>query len=130
MTYRHALSLAGALAAVVACAPGERDAADTVPDTTAPAVTEHGITLREWAVELAQDTVPAGSAVFVARNAGQFEHAFAIEIEGTQLETLPIPPGAEARLAVDLTPGTYTIYCPINDGGHREQGMEATLVVR
>jgi len=76
--------------------------------------------------------VPAGPAVLVARNTGQYQHALEIEIEGTELETGPIPAGAEARLALDLWPGTYTVYCPVNDaqGNHRERGMRATLVVR
>ena len=80
----------------------------------------------------AHDTMAAGPTVFVARNTGQYQHALEIEIEGTELETGPIPAGAEARLALDLWPGTYTVYCPVNDehGNHRERGMRATLVVR
>jgi len=36
--------------------------------------------------------------------------------------------GETGRAMVDLPPGSYTIYCTIDD--HHEQGMDGTLLVR
>jgi uncharacterized cupredoxin-like copper-binding protein len=73
-------------------------------------------------------TVPAGSIVFDIVNAGTMEHGF--EIEGAGVEEVLEPtlqPGETGTLEVNLEPGTYTVYCPVDD--HRASGMEIELTV-
>jgi uncharacterized cupredoxin-like copper-binding protein len=62
-------------------------------------------------------------------NAGKERHS--IEIEGNGLEaglSAPLSRGDQTRWEVTLTPGTYEVYCPVND--HQEKGMTTRLVVQ
>lgn len=54
-------------------------------------------------------------------------HAIEVEGNGVEEETETIDPGARASVTVDLRPGRYTFYCPVDS--HRAQGMEGTLTV-
>lgn len=149
----HLSLLAFALVAVAACgtdrpaedqyattSPG--DPLDTVP-TRAPTPPGQTVVtpppdsrvitarLREWAVELSQNTVPAGQVTFDAVNVGTRQHALEVEGEGVEEETEHIQPGQRATLTVDLRPGTYRVYCPVKDEhDHEAMGMVTTLVVR
>jgi hypothetical protein len=38
-----------------------------------------------------------------------------------------LPPGTTGTYQVDLQPGTYQVYCPVDD--HRQQGMVLALRV-
>ena len=55
-----------------------------------------------------------------------------LEVEGNGLADTSLDadlaPGDNGQLTVDLQPGTYTMYCPIDD--HRAQGMEGTIEVK
>lgn len=70
----------------------------------------------------------AGTYVFVADNAGGVSHALEIEGNGIEEETENLSPGQSAELRVNLKPGTYEIYCPVD--GHKEQGMEGKITVK
>jgi uncharacterized cupredoxin-like copper-binding protein len=74
-------------------------------------------------VELAK----AGEMTFTLVNDGQTTHALEIEGQGIEEESDEIDGGATTELTVDLKPGEYEFYCPVD--GHREKGMEGTLVV-
>ena len=74
-------------------------------------------------VELAK----SGEMTFTLVNDGQVAHALEIEGQGIEEESDEIDGGTTTALTVDLKPGDYEFYCPID--GHREQGMEGTLVV-
>jgi uncharacterized cupredoxin-like copper-binding protein len=74
-------------------------------------------------VELAK----SGEMTFTLVNDGQVAHALEIEGQGIEEESDEIDGGATTALTVDLKPGDYEFYCPID--GHREQGMEGTIVV-
>ena len=74
-------------------------------------------------VELAK----SGEMTFTLVNDGQETHALEIEGQGIEEESDEIDGGATTALTVDLKPGEYEFYCPVD--GHREQGMEGTLVV-
>ncbi|CAN5369268.1 hypothetical protein BH23GEM4_BH23GEM4_14060 [soil metagenome] len=87
--------------------------------------------LNEWRIELLRDTVPAGEITFLVTNGGTMEHAFEVEGEGIERETKHLAPGASATLSVELSPGRYKIYCPIEEDGlvHAAKGMRTVLYV-
>lgn len=70
--------------------------------------------------------VKAGEVTFRVENVGDIPHRLTIEGPDTKtgVEDLILPHTAET-LTVELKPGTYRLYCPLED--HAEQGMEATL---
>lgn len=109
---------------------------DTTPaGTPSPSEAAGGAvtaTLTEWAIALSADTVRAGRVVFQVTNAGTVEHALEVEGQGIEQETGRIPAGGSGELTVELSPGTYEVYCPVEDAGgnHQEKGMRTRLVVR
>ncbi|MEX1185066.1 MAG: hypothetical protein WEA80_00565 [Gemmatimonadaceae bacterium] len=135
-----ALSLAFALAA---CAGTDDSAADSAaidtqaglatpaPTATSDTAVIH-VPLTEWSVVVSQGVVAPGTFNFHAMNQGTYTHAFEIEGNGQEWKSAPIPPGGTATLTPTLTPGTYTVYCPITDsqGNHREKGMSTTFTVQ
>jgi hypothetical protein len=40
-----------------------------------------------------------------------------------------LDPGESSILSVALPAGEYVVYCPVGEGEHRAEGMEATLSV-
>lgn len=103
-------------------------------DTGLPATTGGEIQARltEWAIELSDDDVRAGQVTFRVQNAGDVHHALEVEGQGIEEETDHLASGGTATLTVNLTPGTYEVYCPVVSDGvsHREQGMTTTLIVQ
>jgi hypothetical protein len=87
------------------------------------------VTLTEFAIDMPAE-LPAGSTRFTIVNSGSATHNFVLEGEGLR-KTLAnaLGPGESARLNADLVPGTFTIFCPVGEGAHRERGMELTLTV-
>lgn len=114
---------------LVACEPPPD--AEQEPGSTQQA-TEVRAVLTEWGVQLDRSDVPAGEVVFHVRNEGEYEHTFEVERGDEEWETGRIPPGSETVLTAELAPGTYEVYCPIEDrhGHHQELGMETRLTVR
>jgi uncharacterized cupredoxin-like copper-binding protein len=55
-------------------------------------------------------------------------HAVEVEGNGVEEETETIQPGEKSTLTVDLKPGEYEFYCPVD--GHKQAGMEGTLTVK
>lgn len=72
------------------------------------------------------ETLPAGKQSLTIVNTGKEKHAFAIE--GLDVKTPEVTTGSSYPLEIDLKPGTYTVYCPVE--GHRGKGMSATVTVR
>ena len=72
----------------------------------------------------------AGKVTFTLDNpsGNQAPHAIEVEGNGIEEETDTIQPGNKATLSVDLKPGKYEFYCPVD--GHRDAGMEGTLTVK
>jgi plastocyanin len=87
------------------------------------------VTLSEWKVELARDTVPAGPVTFRLSNKGTITHGFFVRGEGVAKGSLDIPAGESASLTVSLKPGTYEVYCPMSDNSHKAAGMARKLIV-
>jgi plastocyanin len=69
----------------------------------------------------------AGKVTFTYNNPSSVPHAFEIEGNGVEEETETITK-SDASVTVDLKPGSYEYYCPVD--GHRAAGMEGTLTVK
>lgn len=77
---------------------------------------------------LSQAQVAAGTVTFVVDNAGALAHALAVSGSGvSESHTSTIPPGGTARLTVNLQPGSYELWCPIDK--HKKLGMDTHLQV-
>jgi hypothetical protein len=99
------------------------------PTPTAEPIQVVDIALLEWVIDLPRE-IRAGQANIVVTNEGAEPHSLVIEGPGGVFE-LPraIEPGQATVLHATLPAGDYVLYCPLEDGEHRENGMEATLVV-
>jgi uncharacterized cupredoxin-like copper-binding protein len=84
----------------------------------------------EFKIQLPPGTkLKHGGYTFVVHNAGKIQHDLVFEgsnLSGAHRTSL-IDPGGEAKLAVALAPGSYTLYCSVD--GHRAAGMVTKLVV-
>jgi plastocyanin len=74
-------------------------------------------------------TAKAGSVTLTLSNPGSngSPHAIAVEGQGVDRDGRTASPGATSSVSLDLKPGKYTFYCPVD--GHRAAGMEGTLTV-
>jgi plastocyanin len=73
-------------------------------------------------------TAPAGQVTIVMTNDSSVDHDIAIEGNGVRQTGAVVNDGQTSTVTADLKPGTYTFYCSVD--GHREVGMEGTLVVK
>jgi plastocyanin len=87
------------------------------------------VTLTEWKVGLATDTLRAGSVTFDVKNTGSMTHALQIRGEGVDKGTREIPARQSATLTVTLKPGTYDVFCPMSEESHKMAGMARKIVV-
>jgi plastocyanin len=69
----------------------------------------------------------AGKTTIAFTNDAQVPHAVEVEGNGVEKATKTLT-GSKANLALDLKPGSYVFYCPVD--GHRQAGMKGTLVVK
>ncbi|MFP5245373.1 MAG: hypothetical protein ACLGH0_01675 [Thermoanaerobaculia bacterium] len=102
----------------------ERDMPTKRPTAALPTQEVH---LIEYAIHL-PESVPAGRIAFNVENGGKEDHGFELEGNGVHTKTNVLKRGDTAALEVELQPGTYTVYCPVD--GHRGKGMQRTLVVK
>jgi hypothetical protein len=129
---------AALLAVALGCEPQSSGEVAGDPDTAVtPAIdaTAPGnlvATLAEWDVGLSADTVEAGEVAIQIMNRGNEYHRLEIEGGGMEWVSDSLQSNAETLGRVQLTPGTYVVYCPIESahGVHRDLGMVDTLVVR
>jgi uncharacterized cupredoxin-like copper-binding protein len=86
------------------------------------------IDLTEYSINM-PDGLPAGKQEFQVTNHGKEQHSFVIEGPGTHQE-LPgkLSGGSTGTLDVDLKPGKYEVYCPVD--GHKGKGMRRTITVK
>jgi plastocyanin len=99
---------------------------------TTAAGSGEGISLNESEFKIdpaAVNVDQSGTVTLHITNNGQVDHAFEIEGQGIEEQkTDTIKPGESADLTVELSKtGEYEFYCPID--GHRDKGMEGTLIV-
>jgi plastocyanin len=69
----------------------------------------------------------SGPITVQVKNAGSTQHALEIEAPSGEVKSKTLSPGASQTLTVNLKPGTYDMYCPID--GHKGKGMVGKLVV-
>jgi plastocyanin len=69
----------------------------------------------------------AGKTTIAFANTSSVPHAVEVEGKGVEKKTKTIS-GGKANLALNLKPGTYEFYCPVD--GHRQAGMKGELVVK
>lgn len=122
------------LGLLAACNSQPKTEAQTVTD---PEVGVHSVhtgadhkvevKLTEFKMEMST-TVAAGPTTFTVTNAGSDVHSF--EVEGNGMEkrlATHLQAGQTKTLQVDLKPGTYKVYCPVD--GHKMIGMSLNLTV-
>lgn len=86
------------------------------------------VQLTEYEIRM-PDSLTAGPQQFKIANAGKQTHNFVIEGPGiAQKLASDLTRGDTAEMTVNLTAGSYTVYCPVD--GHRGRGMQRTVVVR
>jgi plastocyanin len=111
-----------------ACGGGDDETSATSAETTTAAGGGTvDISETEFKLDPADATVPAGTVTINVTNDGATTHNLEVEGDGVEEITDDLEPGASGKLALDLQPGTYEMYCAIGD--HKEQGMEGTLTV-
>ncbi len=139
-----ALFVVGAAIAVplVGCGGGDDDnstSADTSEATQAStsggaAATGAGgtvdLTATDYKFNPSDSTVKSGNVTFTLKNDGQTEHSLEIEdVNGSDQEIEgDVSPGQDGTLKVNLPPGKYEFYCPVDD--HKEMGMEGEITVQ
>ena len=73
-------------------------------------------------------TLAAGRIDFVTTNVGEDDHDLSVR-QGTRVfGRLPLAPGDNDTLTLDLGVGRYTLYCSLE--GHEEAGMRTNINVR
>jgi plastocyanin len=73
-------------------------------------------------------TTKPGKVTIDFKNPSSIPHDVEIEAEGKELGGTEEITKGETTATVELEPGTYTFFCSVP--GHREAGMEGTLVVK
>jgi uncharacterized cupredoxin-like copper-binding protein len=107
--------------------PAPAATATTPAATSGPTLVD--VSLSEFTIDMPTQ-VPVGAVRFNVTNNGTVAHSFVLEGEGISKRLANnLQPGESARLNAPLTPGTYTVYCPVGEGAHRAKGMELTLTV-
>ena len=116
-----------------ASTPASTPAAPTTTTTTqaktTPAAAGGAVTVSETEFKLApmDATTKAGKVTVEAKNDGQIVHNLEVEGNGVEKKTADLQPGSSGKLALNLKPGKYEMYCAID--GHRASGMEGTITV-
>ena len=87
------------------------------------------VTLTEFKITMARDTVPAGAVTFRIKNTGAITHAIFVMNDTFEKGSAEVPTGQEASFTVTLKPGTYEVYCPMSDESHKKAGMTHKLIV-
>jgi plastocyanin len=125
-----------------ACGGGDDTSSTTAAATTestSSSTTESGggggstsvdISETEYKLDPADPTAAgsSGEVTLNVTNDGSITHNLEIEGDGVEEVTDDIEPGQSTSLKVGLNPGTYEIYCAIDD--HKGLGMEGTLTVQ
>jgi uncharacterized cupredoxin-like copper-binding protein len=88
------------------------------------------LTATDFKFNPSDPTVKSGNVTFNMKNDGQTAHSLEIEDVNGQDKELEgdVSPGQDGTLQVNLPPGKYEFYCPVDD--HRGMGMEGEITVK
>jgi hypothetical protein len=79
-------------------------------------------------LQLSRASLAAGATIVEQYNGGSDPHNLVLERQGTVAFSYPsLDPGGDQRQTLNLTRGTWTLYCSLLD--HKALGMQATLKV-
>jgi plastocyanin len=135
---RTFIALALATAAIAGCGGDDEEPAST-PAPTEEATQESsgggGETLEfsapaDGSLKFDQGdvTAKAGKVTVKFNNPSSVPHAVEIEGNGVEEESETVTGSEAPPITVDLKPGTYEYYCPVD--GHEAAGMKGTLTVQ
>jgi len=101
------------------------------PDTATgaqAAAAQLKVELNEYEIRMPSTLMP-GRYTLTVVNSGKQNHGLVVEGNGLNA-ALPqqLTRGDSGQLDVDLKPGTYTFYCPVDE--HRGKGMSRTVTVQ
>jgi uncharacterized cupredoxin-like copper-binding protein len=87
------------------------------------------MTAADFKFDPSDPTVKSGDVTFKLTNDGQTSHSLEIEDVNGQDQELEgdVSPGQSGTLKVNLPPGKYEFYCPVEN--HKEMGMEGEITV-
>jgi plastocyanin len=86
------------------------------------------VEVTEYAIRIPPQ-IPAGHQTLTITNSGKETHSLVLEANGHQYALPePLARGARGSLNLELTPGTYNVYCPMP--GHKAKGMSTSVVVK
>ena len=133
-----ALFAIGAAVAVpmVGCGGSSNDNSTSNAATPASTASSGGaggtvdLTATDFKFDPSDPTVKSGNVTFNLKNDGQTTHSLEIEDvngEDKELEG-EVSPGSSGTLTVDLKPGTYEFYCPVDS--HKQMGMTGEITVK
>jgi uncharacterized cupredoxin-like copper-binding protein len=137
-----ALVAIGAAVAVPVAGCGGGDNNETNADTSEATGTASGgavatgpggqvqLSATDYKFTPSDPTVKSGQVTFDVRNDGQTAHSLEVEDVNGEDEEIEgdIPPGQSGTLKVDLPPGKYEFYCPVD--GHKQLGMTGEITVK
>jgi len=113
--------------AAEACGTAHRASPAVAPGEDDPPLATFDVEARDLWFSPAELTVSSsGSATIRLENAGRVVHNLTVDELG--IEIVVTRGGRSEVILTDAKPGTYAFYCSIS--GHREAGMEGTLVIR
>jgi uncharacterized cupredoxin-like copper-binding protein len=134
------LAIGAAVAVPIAgCGGDDNDNGDTseagqASTTGGAAATGAGgavdLTATDFTFTPSDPTVKSGEVTFNLKNDGETAHSLEIEdVNGEDAEIEgDVSPGQSGTLEVNLKPGTYEFYCPVD--GHKEMGMTGEIRVK
>jgi uncharacterized cupredoxin-like copper-binding protein len=88
------------------------------------------LTATDYKFAPSDPTVKSGEVTFDLKNDGQTAHSVEIEDVNGQDKELEgdVSPGQSGTLKVNLPPGKYEFYCPVD--GHKQLGMTGEVTVK
>jgi uncharacterized cupredoxin-like copper-binding protein len=88
------------------------------------------LTATDFKFDPSDPTVSSGEVTFTEKNDGQVTHSLEIEDVNGQDQELEgdVSPGQSGTLKVNLPPGKYEFYCPVDN--HKQMGMEGEITVK
>jgi uncharacterized cupredoxin-like copper-binding protein len=135
-----ALFVIGAAVAVPMVGCGSSSDDNSTSNAATPASTSGGgsnaagatvdLAATDFKFDPSEPSVKSGNVTFNLKNDGQVTHSLEIEDvngEDKELEG-DVSPGSDGTLAVNLKPGTYEFYCPVDD--HKQMGMTGEITVK